>query len=175
MNLLAVLKCLNSCTDNSWDITDTIYECPHCGSLLDVVQPIEQFKAQTNMYWKNNFKARRLSFEQNDQSGVWRYKEFVIPQLKNNDIITLGEGNSPCITTAGLKDYFKIDNIVVKLCGNNYTGSFKDLGMTVLVSTVKHAINNADKNIQAIGCASTGDTSAALAAYSAAAQVPSIK
>ena len=126
------------------------------------------------MYWKNNFKARRLSFEQNDQSGVWRYKEFVIPQLKNNDIITLGEGNSPCITTAGLKDYFKIDNIVVKLCGNNYTGSFKDLGMTVLVSTVKHAINNADKNIQAIGCASTGDTSAALAAYSAAAQVPSI-
>ena len=173
MKLLAVLKCLSNCTSDSWDIADRVYECPHCGSLLDIVHPLEQLKSQSRLFWKNNFKARRLSFEQNDQSGVWRYREFVIPQLRSSDIVTLGEGNSPCVTTAGLKDYFKIDDIVIKLCGNNYTGSFKDLGMTVLVSVVRHAIN-AGKNIQAVGCASTGDTSAALAAYSAAAQVPSV-
>ena len=174
MNLSVTLKCLNNCTDNSWNITDTVYECPYCGSLLDVAHSVTQLQAKTNMFWKNNFKARRLSFERNDQSGVWRYKEFVIPQLNEHNIITLGEGNSPCVTSGGLKEFFRIDNILVKLCGNNYTGSFKDLGMTALVSTLHHAINDMNKNIRAVGCASTGDTSAALAAYSAAAQIPSV-
>ena len=58
----------------------------------------------------------------------------------------------------------------VKLCGNSHTGSFKDLGMTVLVSTVKQMIADG-KPIRAVACASTGDTSAALAAYCAAAGI----
>jgi threonine synthase len=61
----------------------------------------------------------------------------------------------------------------VKLCGNSHTGSFKDLGMTVLVSMVRQMIANG-KQIRAVGCASTGDTSASLAAYAAAAGIPAI-
>jgi len=61
----------------------------------------------------------------------------------------------------------------IKNCGNSHTGSFKDLGMTVLVSTVKQMIEDG-KPIRAIACASTGDTSAALAAYCASAGIPSV-
>ena len=67
----------------------------------------------------------------------------------------------------GLKDLW------IKLCGNSHSGSFKDLGMTVLVSVVRQMIAKG-RTIQAIACASTGDTSAALAAYSAAAGIPAI-
>jgi threonine synthase len=69
--------------------------------------------------------------------------------------------------TLGLKDVW------IKNCGNSHTGSFKDLGMTVLVSTVKQMIEDG-KPIRAIVCASTGDTSAALAAYCANAAIPSV-
>jgi threonine synthase len=66
-----------------------------------------------------------------------------------------------------------LEDLWIKLCGNSHTGSFKDLGMTVLVSTVKQMIANG-KSIQAIACASTGDTSAALAAYAAAAGIRAV-
>ena len=60
-----------------------------------------------------------------------------------------------------------VADVRVKQCGTTHTGSFKDLGMTVLVSTVKHMIA-AGRPVRAVACASTGDTSAALAAYAAA-------
>jgi threonine synthase len=66
-----------------------------------------------------------------------------------------------------------MDDLWIKLCGNSHTGSFKDLGMTVLVSVVKQMISDG-KPIRAIACASTGDTSAALAAYGAAAGIPTV-
>jgi len=66
-----------------------------------------------------------------------------------------------------------VDNLWLKLCGNSHSGSFKDLGMTVLVSQVKQMISEGAP-IKAVACASTGDTSAALAVYCAAAGIPSI-
>ena len=61
----------------------------------------------------------------------------------------------------------------VKLCGNSHTGSFKDLGMTVLVSVVRQMIADGQP-VRAVACASTGDTSASLAAYAAAGGIPAI-
>ena len=66
-----------------------------------------------------------------------------------------------------------VDDLWIKLCGNTHSGSFKDLGMTVLVSQVKQMISEGAP-IKAVACASTGDTSAALATYCAAAGIPSI-
>ncbi len=66
-----------------------------------------------------------------------------------------------------------LEDLWVKMCGNSHTGSFKDLGMTVLVSVVKQMIADGG-GIRAVACASTGDTSAALAAYAAAAGIPAI-
>ena len=66
-----------------------------------------------------------------------------------------------------------VEDLWIKMCGNSHTGSFKDLGMTVLVSAVKQIISNGTE-IRALACASTGDTSAALSAYCAAAGLKSI-
>ena len=66
-----------------------------------------------------------------------------------------------------------MQDVWIKMCGDSHTGSFKDLGMTVLVSAVKQLIADG-KEIRAVACASTGDTSAALSAYCAAAGLKSI-
>jgi threonine synthase len=66
-----------------------------------------------------------------------------------------------------------MDELWIKMCGQSHTGSFKDLGMTVLVSVVRQMIADG-KAVRAVACASTGDTSASLAAYGAAAEIPTI-
>src|SRR5688572_30987755 len=66
-----------------------------------------------------------------------------------------------------------MDELWIKMCGQSHTGSFKDLGMTVLVSIVRQMVADR-KPVRAVACASTGDTSASLAAYAAAAEIPSI-
>src|SRR5207244_9074455 len=103
-------------------------------------------------------------------SGVWSKKEVVLPELEDKNIVSLGEGNSPLIKSDRFAKHLGIDEIYIKQCGTSHTGSFKDLGMTVLVSMV----NQIRSRIRAVACASTGDTSAALSAYCAAAGIPSI-
>ncbi|MBR4347782.1 MAG: threonine synthase, partial [Fibrobacter sp.] len=90
------------------------------------------------------------------------------------DIVTMREGWSPLFDAAPLAKDLGIGSLKVKLCGNSHTGSFKDLCMTVLVSQVNHIIKKKIHEIDAVACASTGDTSAALSAYCAKAGIPSI-
>src|SRR5207244_5748506 len=88
-------------------------------------------------------------------SGVWSKKEVVLPELEERNIVSLGEGNSPLIKSDRFGKHLGIDEIHIKQCGTSHTGSFKDLGMTVLVSSV----NQIRSRIRAVACASTGDTS----------------
>src|SRR5262245_66055816 len=83
------------------------------------------------------------------------------------------EGGTNLFWTERLGKVVGIHDLWVKQCGLSHTGSFKDLGMTVLVSQVKQMIARGAP-IRAVACAYTGDTSAALAAYCAAAGIPSI-
>ena len=94
----------------------------------------------------------------------------MLPELRPESIVSLGEGNSPLIRSEALAREFGVAEVRVKQCGTSHTGSFKDLGMTVLVSMV----NQIRSKVRAVACASTGDTSAALSAYCAAAGLPSI-
>src|SRR5206468_11861622 len=103
-------------------------------------------------------------------SGVWSKKEVVLPELEERNIVSLGEGNSPLIKSERFANHLGINEIHIKQCGTSHTGSFKDLGMTVLVSMV----NQIRSRVRAVACASTGDTSAAVSAYCAAAGIPSI-
>jgi len=98
---------------------------------------------------------------------VWRYREWVLPDLELEDIVTLGEGASALVASRRLSELWGVD-LHVKQCGHSLSGSFKDLGMTVLVSQVNR-MRREGADIPAVACASTGDTSAALAAYGAAA------
>ena len=104
-------------------------------------------------------------------SGVWGKREWVMPQLPDDRIVSMGEGQSNLFWAERYGKTLNLPDLWVKLCGNSHTGSFKDLGMTVLVSVVRHAIAEGLK-VKALACASTGDTSASLAAYGAAAGLP---
>src|SRR5213083_2017489 len=120
-----------------------------------------------------------------ERAGV-RVAAELDPQLIHTDLLTQAlspeqvgaplvgrdyEGGSNLFWAERLGKQIGMDELWVKLCGNSHTGSFKDLGMTVLVSMVRMAIQEGLK-VKAIACASTGDTSAALAAYGAAAGLP---
>ena len=106
-------------------------------------------------------------------SGVWGKKEWVLPQIDDDNIVSLYEGGTNLFWAERFGKILGVDDLWVKLCGNTHSGSFKDLGMTVLVSQVKQMISEGAP-IKAVACASTGDTSAALAAYCAAAGIQSI-
>ena len=105
--------------------------------------------------------------------GVWSKYEWVAPTIPEEHIVTMGEGSSPLLLADALGSAIGVPALWIKQCGTSHTGSFKDLGMTVLVSVVRHAIATQQKSF-AVGCASTGDTSAALAAYAARAGVPAV-
>jgi threonine synthase len=145
---------------------DTIvYRCESCGGLLEVRHDVDRLKRRPASEWKSLFDSRL-----GRQSGVWSKKELVLPELDSSSIVSLGEGNSPLIKSERLANAVGVDEIYIKQCGTSHTGSFKDLGMTVLVSMV----NQIRTKIRAVACASTGDTSAALSAYAAAAGIPAI-
>ena len=119
------------------------------------------------------FDERYKSTEWPYGSGVWGKKEWVLPQIDNENIVSLYEGGTNLFWAERFGKLLGLEDLWIKLCGNSHSGSFKDLGMTVLVSQVKQMISEGAP-IKAVACASTGDTSAALAVYCAAAGIQSI-
>jgi threonine synthase len=165
-------ECIQGC-GRRYAIYETIYRCEDCDGLLDVEHDLEALKERSAADWKALFDQRRQTNEWPYTSGVWSKKEWVCPQIALANVVSLGEGNTALLPVERLGQEIGLPNLWVKQCGTSHTGSFKDLGMTVLVSVVKQMIANG-KPIQGVACASTGDTSAALAAYCAAAGIPSV-
>src|SRR5688572_19602872 len=164
MALNAWFECFSGCGVR-YSLEEIVYRCPKCGSLLEVRHDIGALQQRPAAEWKQLFDSRL-----GRESGVWSKKEVVLPNLRQESIVSLGEGNSPLIRSEALAGLLGVADVRVKQCGTSHTGSFKDLGMTVLVSMV----NQIRSKIRAVVCASTGDTSAALAAYCAAAAIPAI-
>src|SRR6266853_1606134 len=164
MTFHAWFECFAGCGVR-YDLTQIVYRCEACGGLLEVRHDVEALKTRSAAQWKQLFDSRL-----GRSSGVWSKKEVVLPELDERSIVSFGEGNSPLIKSERFARHLGIEEIYIKQCGTSHTGSFKDLGMTVLVSMV----NQIRSKIRAVACASTGDTSAALSAYCAAAGIPSI-
>lgn len=161
------LACVRGC-GRRYAIYDVVYRCEDCGGLLNVEHDMEALKTHSGEYWRKLFESRARSNEWPYGSGVWGKKEWVCPQVEDKNIISMFEGHTNCFWAERLGEEIGVPDLWIKMCGNSHTGSFKDLGMTVLVSVVKQMIADG-KPIRAVACASTGDTSAALAAYAAAA------
>ena len=172
MSLSASFRCTAGCS-GSWPLDTVIYQCPTCGELLEVRHDIEALKAKSADEWKATFDGRWMTRQWPYGSGVWGKKEWVQPHLRDENVVSTAEGGSNLFWAERYGKSLGLDELWIKNCGNSHTGSFKDLGMTVLVSTVKQMIADG-KPIKAIACASTGDTSAALAAYCASAGIPSV-
>jgi len=165
-------ECTRGC-GRRHSIYDVVYRCEDCEGLLDVEHDLEALKDRSGAEWKALFDQRTRTNEWPYGSGVWGKKEWVCPQVENENIVSMYEGHTNCFWAERLGQEIGVPDLWVKLCGNSHTGSFKDLGMTVLVSVVRQMIADG-KPIRAVACASTGDTSAALAAYAAAAGIPAV-
>jgi threonine synthase len=125
-----------------------------CGSLLEIRHP--RFAAD----FPSLLAGRGPLAQPSHESGVWRYNPYVVP-LSEDHIVTHPEGNTRIYTRAALNAFAGVDWMGFKHEGENPTGSFKDRGMTVAVSQARSL------GRRLLGCASTGNTSAALAAYAA--------
>ncbi len=153
-------------------LTEAVYRCPRCNGLLDVVHDLGALRATSAEAWRALFDGRYKRTTWPYGSGVWGKKEWVAPEVPDDMVVSLDEGGTNLFWAERLGRELGMSDLWVKLCGNSHTGSFKDLGMTVLVSVVRHAMKNRNLRVRAIACASTGDTSASLAAYGATAGIP---
>lgn len=136
-----------------FDTSEVRYTCA-CGELLSVERDA--------MPRRETFDARLSSRRTIDKSGVWRFRESVL-EIDENEIVTHPEG-----ATRLYKRESGVDSLFFKHEGENPTGSFKDRGMTVAMTQAKRL------GVRAVACASTGNTSASLAAYAAQAGLPAI-
>ncbi|MFQ5822889.1 MAG: threonine synthase [bacterium] len=165
-------QCINCCPGH-YPLSEIIYRCPKCGDLLEVQHDLAKLRSKSPQEWRELFNSRFRYSLGSHASGVWGKKEWVCPEVEDQYIVSIGEGRTPLFEANRLAKETGVQNLWVKLCGNSHTGSFKDLGMTVLVSMVNQMMAEGQK-IKAVACASTGDTSAALAAYCAAAGIPAL-
>lgn len=143
---MIIQKCI-SC-GKEYPIDDIIYTC-QCGDLLEVLYDYENIKEKIS---KEGLRKRKI--------GVWRYLEY-LPVEDPKKIVSLYEGGTPLYRCDNLAKELGLKELYVKNEGANPTGSFKDRGMTVGATRAN------ELNIEVVGCASTGNTSASLAAYSA--------
>ena len=173
MEFKAWFQCINQECKARYELTDIIYRCKECDELLEVQHDMELLKQRSPEKWKTLFESRYRRNEWPYGSAVWGKRELVCPNVENDNIVSTYEGGTNLFWAERLGHQLGLDDLWVKQCGMAHTGSFKDLGMTVLVSMVKQMMAKG-KKIKAVACASTGDTSAALAAYCALAGIPAI-
>ncbi|QUV85414.1 threonine synthase [Chloracidobacterium aggregatum] len=161
----AYLQCMETNCQATYDAGERIYTCEQCGGLLDV-----QYEWQRARLFDvlETFDARRASFHPHDISGVWRFRELLPFVTSPTQIVTLGEGNTPVWDVPRSAGYAGLKRLAVKHQGLNPTGSFKDNGMTTGMAQARRL------GARAVACASTGNTSASLAAYAARAGVHGI-
>ena len=158
--------------EECYPLTDVVYYSKS-GALLDVEHNMDALRQHTPTEWKALFDSRWMRTSWPYGSGVWGKKEWVCPIVDDTNVVSMFEGGTNLFWAERLGQELGVEDFWIKLCGNSHTGSFKDLGMTVLVSVVKQMIAEG-KPIRAVACASTGDTSAALACYGAAAGIPTV-
>lgn len=168
----AWFRCAEGCNVR-FELTEVVYQCPRCGGLLEVAHDMERLKSHPANSWRRLFEERYMRTQWPYGSGVWGKKELVCPTIRNENVISMCEGGTNLFWATRFGHTIGLDDLWIKQCGLSHTGSFKDLGMTVLVSMVNEMRARGVK-IDAVACASTGDTSAALAAYCAAAGIPAV-
>ena len=144
--------------------TDPHPRCPRCGGLLEVRH---RAPAQGGQALRATFDARRSVWRGPLASGVWRFREAVLPTAGEH-VLTYPEGNTPLLESAPVAEWAGSSALLLKHEGQNPTGSFKDRGMTVGVTQARRI------GARAVSCASTGNTAASLAAYAALAGLPAL-
>ena len=139
------------------------------GELLDVVHDLDALKKKHGLS-KEYFSTKRAEINGQPSGGVWHFKELVLPEMPESSVVSKQEGNTRLYRSASVAQWLglKKENFFLKHEGENPTGSFKDRGMTVAITQAK-ALGQ-----KAVTCASTGNTSASLAAFASEAGLTGI-
>ena len=158
---LAYQQCLNPACRETLSIDRAIFSCPTCGDLLDVVYDWDRLPVPDRL---SDFEAkwsRRL--DPLCFSGVWRFRE-LLPFAPAESIVTIGEGQTLLQAADKVGQYVGMNpgNLLLQYEGMNPSGSFKDNGMTAAFTHARMV------NARRVACASTGNTSAALAVFCSA-------
>src|ERR1700683_40497 len=165
----AYLQCFDPACAQRYPLGASDHVCERCGSLLEVryegrheddPAPPQKLRAA----WLQRRSSNRIE----DQSGVWRFRELLPFVSDTAQIVSLSEGHTPLLEVPKAAAYAGGVHLTVKHQGNNPTGSFKDLGMTACVTAARIFGN------RVIACASTGNTSASMAAYGARAGMKAV-
>src|SRR5262245_20590110 len=158
-NSEAYLLCIEPTCAKRYRIDERLYTCSLCGALLDVQYSFNLTSSATQT--KNIFRDRRTIDSDLERSGVWRFRE-LLPFVNDfSKVVTLSEGNTPIYRAPRSAEYAGLKELRLKHQGLNPTGSFKDNGMTTGVTQALAL------GASAVACASTGNTSASMAAYAA--------
>ena len=134
------------------------YRC-ECSGTLDVIHDLSKCELT-----KEKLDLRLGSKKPLDKSGVWRFRELILPlpeETLEQIAATRGEGSTHLYETQAVAQKIGLENLWLKHEGENPTGSFKDRGMTVGMTLAKHI------GMTSVACASTGNTSASMASYAA--------
>jgi threonine synthase len=137
----AWFQCIAGC-EGTHSLDSIIYRCPRCGDLLDVVHDPDPLRRRSAAAWMNLFDSRVMSTAWPHGSGVWGKREWVAPHVRDENVVSMFEGSTNLMWAERYGRDIGVPDLWVKQCGNSHTGSFKDLGMTVLVSTVKQMITD---------------------------------
>ena len=158
------LRCIGCGAINDWATQN--FRCTSCGDLLEIIYPgwksadgIQAILSPAAL--KALWRQRKTSALSLDESGVWRFREVLPASPDWQTIISLREGNTPLYELPGCARSAGIERLYGKHQGMNPTGSFKDTGMTVAASVARQ------QGFRWVACASTGNTSASMAAYAA--------
>jgi threonine synthase len=161
-----VLRCVHCRAEES--DPGPLFRCSRCSELLEVTYPEwhnapREFALRLREVWRE----RKTSALTINSSGVWRFRE-LLPRIEPRYLVTMGEGNAPLLRLEQSERALRLDRVLAKHQGMNPSGSFKDTGISVAVSMAKA------EGFSSVCCASTGNTSASVAAYAARAGMKSI-
>ncbi len=159
----SILQCMDC--SQQYPVDKIIYNCEICGGLLDVQHDMDKLR---DTITRETFDRRLGTLDAPYNSGVWRYKELVNPDVPDELIVSRPEGNTNLYAVPKLAEWAGVAKLYLKHEGENPTGSFKDRGMTGGVTQARVL------GVDRVACASTGNTSASLAAYAAWAGIEGI-
>jgi len=151
-------RCTNFACGSSYGLLERIYVCPRCGETLEIECSLPHPSDPSTL--RRSWAAKVTSKLPRDASGVWRYHD-MLPFEENAPFVTLFEGNTPVFHAPRSAKYCGLSDLRLKHQGYNPTGSFKDTGMAAAMTQAVIA------RARTAVCASTGNTSASLAAYAA--------
>jgi threonine synthase len=160
----AFLQCIEQSCERRFPLDAKEHQCLACGGLLDVRYDFSQIDAKAlRPLWQQ----RKMSSAIIDQSGVWRFRELLPFVPAGGEVVSLSEGRTPLVEVTRTGEWAGVQ-LSIKHQGNNPTGSFKDLGMTACITQA------AILGSRVTACASTGNTSASMAAYAARAGMKAV-